>query len=86
MSLSPSRRAELDKFEAAPYTFNEAGVPCLDQCALRLECTLSAEHEGGDHIILIGLVNAAERRADFESLVFARRGFFSLGNRLVEAS
>ncbi|HLF79499.1 MAG TPA: flavin reductase family protein [Dehalococcoidia bacterium] len=74
-----------NKFENAAHTLNAAGVPCLDDCPLRLECTLHAEYAGGDHIILIGRVESARRLNEFEPLVFARRSFFSLGSQLVEA-
>jgi flavin reductase ActVB len=74
-----------NKFENANFALNEEGVPCLMDCPLRLECTLHAEYEGGDHIILIGRVERARRLNEFEPLVFARRGFFSLGRPLVEA-
>jgi flavin reductase ActVB len=74
-----------NKFEGAAHTLNDAGVPCLTACPLRLECTLHAEYDGGDHIILIGRVESAQRLKEFEPLVFARRGFFSLGAQLIEA-
>ena len=83
-----ARRFALDnseKFEQAAFTINDAGVPCLDDCHLRLECTLQDEYSGGDHVILVGLVDAAYRGEDIEPLVFARRGFYALGPRLVEA-
>ncbi|SRR6266545_3480813 len=74
-----------DKFSGCSYTLNEAGVPCLDGCPLRLECSLHAEYEGGDHVIVVGRVERATRNDEFEPLVFVRRGFFALGSQLVEA-
>lgn len=73
-----------NKFEHSPYTFNTAGVPCLDRCGRRLECSLEVEYEGGDHVILIGLVEAAWEMEPFEPLVFAQRSYFGLGSNLVE--
>src|SRR5262245_55219870 len=54
-----------DKFAETPYTLNEAGVPSLDDCRLRLECSLHAEYEGGDHEIFVGRVERAVRSDGF---------------------
>jgi flavin reductase ActVB len=69
-----------EKFAGATYSFNAAGVPCLDGCPSLLECRLEAEVPGGDHIILIGLVEAARPSAHFEPLVYAQRDFYELGS------
>jgi flavin reductase (DIM6/NTAB) family NADH-FMN oxidoreductase RutF len=73
-----------DKFAGLAYGFNAAGVPCLGEAELRLECTLHAEIEGGDHVIFVGLVDAAEQVHDFAPLVYVRRTFFSLGAQAME--
>src|SRR6476620_545088 len=39
----------VEKFDGSNYSFNAAGVPCLEDVGLRLECTLHTELEGGDH-------------------------------------
>jgi flavin reductase (DIM6/NTAB) family NADH-FMN oxidoreductase RutF len=69
-----------NKFENCSHSFNAAGVPCLDDCGRRLECRVYTEYEGGDHLILIGLVEAAPQMDGFEPLVFAQRSYFHLGN------
>jgi flavin reductase ActVB len=66
------------RFDGASYTFNAAGVPCLDEVGLRVECTLHSELPGGDHVICVGLVYAAPKLKDFTPLVHSRRTFFSL--------
>jgi flavin reductase ActVB len=71
-----------EKFAGTDFTFNEAGVPCLDGCPSLLECRLEAEVRGGDHIILIGLVEAARPSAHFEPLLYAQRDFYELGSLL----
>jgi flavin reductase ActVB len=74
-----------DKFDHEAFSLNEVGVPCLDSCCLRLECTLESDYAGGDHVIFVGRVAASKRVGDFEPLVYARRSFFSLGRALSEA-
>src|SRR5690349_4773299 len=59
----------VEKFDGADYRFNAAGVPCLADVGLRLDCTLHAELGGGDHIIVVGHVHAAPQVKDFEPLV-----------------
>ena len=68
-----------NKFDSVRYALNDAGVPCLEECRKRLECVLYSEYEGGDHVILVGLVQATSRPAMFEPLVYAQRGYFGLG-------
>jgi flavin reductase ActVB len=74
-----------EKFADAIYTCNQAGVPCLDGCPSLLECRLEAEVRGGDHIILIGLVEAARPSTHFEPLVYAQRDFYALGSLVSSA-
>jgi flavin reductase (DIM6/NTAB) family NADH-FMN oxidoreductase RutF len=69
----------VDKFAGLAYGFNTSGVPGFDEGGLHLECTLHAEFESGDHVIVVGLVEASERLHDFEPLVYARHTFFSPG-------
>ena len=73
-----------DKFANVPYTLNSSGTPYLDECHLRLECSLETAYNGGDHEIFVGRVQHSARSEAFEPIVFARRGFYSLGNQLVE--
>jgi flavin reductase (DIM6/NTAB) family NADH-FMN oxidoreductase RutF len=66
------------KFDGGGYRFNASGVPCLDDVGLRLECTLHAEVEGGDHVIFVGHVRVVPPAKEFQPLIHARRAFFSL--------
>ena len=36
------------------------GVPLIDGCLARFECTQNAIHDGGDHVIIVGEVTRAE--------------------------
>ncbi|MQQ10148.1 flavin reductase [Epibacterium sp. SM1979] len=49
---------------------NAEGVPVLDGCLARFECTRTAIYEGGDHAIMLGQVNRATMRDDGEALTF----------------
>lgn len=53
------------------------GVPLINGCLARFECTLEAEHDAGDHTIIIGRVTAASYRAGLPLLFHAGR-FVSL--------
>lgn len=50
----------LHAFDGLDVTTNEHGVPLIDNCLARLECRHVATHPGGDHIIVVGEVSAAE--------------------------
>lgn len=42
------------------HTLNAQGVPLMQGCLARFECSLIACHEGGDHVIVLGSVDRAE--------------------------
>jgi flavin reductase (DIM6/NTAB) family NADH-FMN oxidoreductase RutF len=41
------------------YATSERGTPLLKDCLARLDCTLVATHEGGDHTLFVGRVEQA---------------------------
>jgi len=49
---------------------NAEGVPVLQNCLARFECTKTAVYEGGDHVIMLGQVNRAEMREEGAPLAF----------------
>jgi flavin reductase (DIM6/NTAB) family NADH-FMN oxidoreductase RutF len=51
------------------HTLNEHGVPLMEGCLARFECSRIACHEGGDHMIVLGGVDRAEIR-EGEPLAF----------------
>ena len=57
-------------FEGLDWREDEAGVPEIDGCLARFECTREAVHDAGDHAIVVGLVSAVTRNRG-EPLVFA---------------
>lgn len=44
------------KFEGLRVSKTERGVPVLLDCETRLTCSLHAQHDGGDHVLLVGYV------------------------------
>lgn len=68
---------EIDRFAGLHATAGIGGVPLLDGCAAVLQCRASAQHEAGDHLILVGEVLRHEARA-IEPLVFHASGYARL--------
>jgi flavin reductase (DIM6/NTAB) family NADH-FMN oxidoreductase RutF len=54
------------------------GCPILAQAIATVECRLVAEHEAGDHVILIGEVERAEAADAAQPLVFYRGRYYDL--------
>jgi flavin reductase (DIM6/NTAB) family NADH-FMN oxidoreductase RutF/DNA-binding MarR family transcriptional regulator len=63
-------RSSDDKFQAVDWVPGRGGVPLIKGVAAQFECIREAEHQGGDHVILIGRVDRFAR-FDREVLVFA---------------
>lgn len=51
-------------------SLNTEGVPVIENCLARFECSKKAVYEGGDHLIMLGHVNRAEMREEGEPLTF----------------
>src|SRR4029077_15621646 len=63
-------RSTSDKFQAVEWRPRASGAPLIKDVAAQFECRREAEHDGGDHVILIGRVDRFAR-FDREVLVFA---------------
>lgn len=57
-------------FAGLDWAPSDSGVPLIEGCLARFECTREAAHDGGDHLIIIGRVHGAAFRTG-EPLVFA---------------
>lgn len=57
-------------FDLPGVVFDTNGVPHLPGCLARFDCAAEAQHDGGDHVILVGRVLHAEFR-DGAPLVFS---------------
>lgn len=73
-----------DKFGKVDWRQSEGGMPILSGCAAWFECTQDAVHEGGDHLILTGRVDACESR-ETEPLAY-HRGRYALTHRGEQAA
>lgn len=62
-------RSGEDKFACLAVERGVGGVPLLEGCAARFQCRTAFQHEGGDHIIIVGQVMAFDRE-DRAPLVF----------------
>lgn len=49
-----------EKFQGLEVRRGVTGAPLLDGAAAVLECAMHAQHDGGDHVILVGRVVATE--------------------------
>jgi 3-hydroxy-9,10-secoandrosta-1,3,5(10)-triene-9,17-dione monooxygenase reductase component len=68
--------ASATKFDGVNYSLSRLGVPILDGALARIECSLQASFETGDHILVLGCVRALEAAPDVQPLV-AFRGSLS---------
>jgi 3-hydroxy-9,10-secoandrosta-1,3,5(10)-triene-9,17-dione monooxygenase reductase component len=71
----------VDRFAGVAWHSRPAG-PALDDAVAWIECRIEASYPGGDHLIVVGAVEALDVRADAEDpLVFfrGRYGSFAPG-------
>lgn len=73
-----------DKFDAVDWRWSAHQVPLISGCAARFECTREAAHEGGDHLIVTGLITDFSV-ADTEPLAY-HRGRYALTHRGEDAA
>lgn len=66
-----------DKFEGVEYVNNARNVPLLEGTQAQLECTVSFTQELGDHLLIVGRVDAMAATPG-EPLLFYRGAFAAL--------
>jgi flavin reductase (DIM6/NTAB) family NADH-FMN oxidoreductase RutF len=73
-SARHDRPEHVDNFDAR---ITATGQLVLDDALAVIECTLSAEHRAGDHVLVLGEVTrvATDHNAPAPPLVFVNRGF-----------
>lgn len=54
---------DADIFDTLDWRRNDADVPLIEGCLSRFECTKVAEHDGGDHTIIVARVDRVTTRA-----------------------
>jgi flavin reductase (DIM6/NTAB) family NADH-FMN oxidoreductase RutF len=58
LSVRFSRSTLQERFSGLPVTTGVTGAPVLAGCLATLDCTREAVHDAGDHIVIIGRVQA----------------------------
>lgn len=76
-ALSRRFAAHVDRFDGVGFTRGESGIALLDGALAWLECRTAARHQAGDHLIVIGEVEAATA-ADERPLLYYRGGYAQL--------
>jgi flavin reductase (DIM6/NTAB) family NADH-FMN oxidoreductase RutF len=75
LALGFARRG-VDRFDGVNYRRRPAG-PALVEAVAWIECSLRAEHDAGDHVIVVADVLAIEAATAADPLVFFRGGYGS---------
>jgi 3-hydroxy-9,10-secoandrosta-1,3,5(10)-triene-9,17-dione monooxygenase reductase component len=65
----------VDKFDGVAWCPSPSGAPVLEGVAAWVDCTLWAEHDGGDHTIAVGRVNDLGADPDRLPLLFYRGAY-----------
>ena len=65
----------IDRFAAISWTRSPGGAAIIDGGLAWLDCTIEAEHDAGDHVIVVGRVNDCEAFAMRHPLLFFRGTF-----------
>jgi flavin reductase (DIM6/NTAB) family NADH-FMN oxidoreductase RutF len=64
------------RFTGIPYTLAATGSPILDHSLAWFDCQLTATHDGGDHLILIGQVLAIALGDDTDDPLLTYEGAY----------
>ena len=67
-------RRGIDRFAEATW-HDLAGLPVLDGALASFACTLDAEHDGGDHVVVIGRVEAIRASGGHDPLLYFRGAY-----------
>lgn len=73
-----------DKFDGVAHGEGFRGVPLIDDCLARFECSTYSEHEAGDHVVFIGRVERFDHGRQEDPLVFYKGAYMMLAQSLRE--
>jgi flavin reductase (DIM6/NTAB) family NADH-FMN oxidoreductase RutF len=65
-------RPRIDRFAGVAWSPSPLGSPVLSGISAWVDCELAAEHDGGDHTIVLGAVRALEADPQRHPLIFYR--------------
>jgi 3-hydroxy-9,10-secoandrosta-1,3,5(10)-triene-9,17-dione monooxygenase reductase component len=66
---------DADRFSHVGYRLGASGAPVLERAIAYVDCTTEAEHEAGDHLIVVGRVLELGYVPDGRPLLFYRGGY-----------
>ncbi|MEU6259739.1 flavin reductase family protein [Streptomyces sp. NPDC047043] len=72
-------RSGTDKFAGVAWEPGITGAPLIQGAIAHIECHHEAEHEAGDHLLVVGRTMAVRDQADGRPLLFFRGAFDELG-------
>lgn len=72
-------KALSSKWDDVHYREGVTGCPVLEPALALMECTLYAQYDGGDHVIIVGRVEHMEKEAGENPLVFFRGRYHTIG-------
>ena len=64
-----------DRFQGVGWRPAPSGAPVLAGVLAWVDCTVEAEHEAGDHVIVVGRARALDVEREGHPLVFYRGGY-----------
>lgn len=67
-------RRDCDRFDGAAWD-DWDGLPVLAGALANFACTLFADHDGGDHVVLIGRVDRVRSREGHDPLLYFRGAY-----------
>lgn len=70
-------RPDAGKFNNLPLGANSNGTPTLADYAACFHCTTEHRYPAGDHVILVGRVDAFDRRGDGGPLIYYKGDYFN---------
>jgi len=68
------KKDEDKRFDGLEYDVGRTGAPLLRGVAVNIDCRVAAEHDAGDHVLLIGEVQEV-RSFDHEPLLYFRGAY-----------
>jgi 3-hydroxy-9,10-secoandrosta-1,3,5(10)-triene-9,17-dione monooxygenase reductase component len=64
-----------DRFAHVAYTTSRSGAPILDRALAFVDCETVAEHDAGDHVVVVGKVLELGYAPEGKPLLFYRGGY-----------
>lgn len=72
-----SKKDEHRRFEGVTWNIGATGAPIISNCSAVLDCRVTANHDGGDHVIYIGHVESIEIN-ELNPLVYYQGAYHSI--------